>query len=127
MPPACVQMPSHYPDWMTFDPRWEGKSIPHKHWHFHRRLYERYGIIMAPGEFGDMVKAIKSGKALMVNRRGKHQRIYWHKVQSVHERIYVLVGKDSAILSAWPPTNQLADYRRQAQERRDAARTKVPG
>lgn len=82
---------------------------------------------MAPGEFGDMVKAIKTGKALMVNRRGKHHRIYWHKVQSVRERIYVLVGKDSAILSAWPPTNQLADYRRQAQARRNAERPQAPG
>ena len=110
---------------MTIDPRWEGRSIPYKHWHFHRRLHERYGIIMAPGEFGAMVKAIKSGKALMVHRKGKHHRIYWHKVQSVHERIYVLVGKSGAILSAWPPTKQLADYRKQAQARRDADRRRT--
>lgn len=108
-----------------FDPRWDGASIPENNWHFHRRLHERYRIVMAPGEFGAMVKAIKSGKALMVNRRGKHKRIYWHKVQSVHERIYVLVGRNTAILSAWPPTKQLADYRKQAQARLEAERQRT--
>lgn len=49
-----------------FDPRWLGRSIPERHWHFHRRLLERYGIILAPGEFGEMIKDIKSGRAPLV-------------------------------------------------------------
>lgn len=106
----------------AFDPRWDGSSIPKEHWHFHKRLYERYGIVMAPGDFGAMVRAIKDGKALMVHRKNKRHRIYWHKVQSVHERIYVLVGQGGAILSAWPPTKQLTGYRKQAEARRVAER-----
>lgn len=34
----------------AFDPRWDGASIPERDWHFHRRLFERYGIVLLPGE-----------------------------------------------------------------------------
>jgi len=107
----------------AFDLRWDGTSIPEKHWHFHKRLYERYGIVMGPGDFGAMLKAIKGGKALMVRRHGRKQRVYWCKVPSCHERIYVLAS-GPAILTAWPATRELTTLRKQAQARQEAEQKK---
>lgn len=114
----------HYSEGMTaFDPRWDGTSIPEKHWHFHRRLHERYGIVMVPGDFGAMVKAIKSGKALMVRKQDRGRRIYWCKVPSCYERIYVLARRD-AIFAAWPATPDIIKDRKRAQARLEAERAK---
>jgi hypothetical protein len=77
---------------------------------------------MGPGDFGAMLKAIKDGKALMVRNRGRGQRIYWCKIRSAYERIYVLVGRGGMILTAWPPTSEITGYRRQAQARQEAER-----
>lgn len=104
-----------------FDPRWDGTSIPEKHWHFHRRLLERYGIIMGPGDFGAVLKDIKSGKALMVRRLDRGRRVYWCKVPSCYERVYV-VGRRGAILTAWPATPDIMKDRKRVQAQQEAKR-----
>ena len=53
----------------AFDPRWQGRSIPERHWHFHRQLLARYGIVLGPGEFSEMLRDIKDGRALLIEPR----------------------------------------------------------
>ena len=104
-----------------FDPRWDGASIPENHWHFHRRLHERYGITMAPGDFGAMVRDIETGRALMVHKHTRKRRVYWCRLKSCYERVYVLANGDM-ILTAWPATREIVALRKQAQARYEAER-----
>lgn len=48
------------------DHRWNGKSIPKHHWHFHRQLMARYDIVLASGEFSQMLRDIRSGRAKLI-------------------------------------------------------------
>lgn len=89
-----------------FDPRWLGKSIPQRHWHFHRRLLERYEIVLAPGEFSEMLKDIASGKAPLVRRRSAKTAIYLVRNRRLFERYFVLV-KDGQVRTVLPPSRQL--------------------
>jgi hypothetical protein len=98
-----------------FDPRWYGRSIPERHWHFHRQLLARYGIMLAPGEFSKMLRDIRGGRALLIERRTRKTAIYSVKISREierNERIYVLSnGKD--VFTAWPPKKRLNEIRRQ--------------
>lgn len=94
-----------------FDPRWLGKSIPERHWHFHRRLLERYGIVLAPGEFSHMLKDIATGRAPMVKRRSARSAIYMVRNTRLWERFFVLVN-NGEIRTALPPSKALRRARR---------------
>lgn len=89
-----------------FDVRWVGRSIPERHWHFHRRLLERYGIVLAPGEFSQMLKDITSGKAPLVQRRSAESAVYLVRNRRLFERYFVLVTH-SQIRTALPPSKAL--------------------
>ncbi|NGO55483.1 hypothetical protein [Allomesorhizobium camelthorni] len=97
---------------IVFDPRWAGRAIPEKHWHFHRQLLARYGIVLAPGEFSEMLRDIKSGHAQLIEKRSGKRAIYSVRITRLYERVYVLSdGKD--IFTAWPPLRKLNEIRRQ--------------
>ena len=93
------------------DPRWHGASIPADHWHFHRQLLSRYGIVLAPGEFSQMRNQIRDGSALLISKRRGRTAIYSVRLQTCHERIYVL-GDRARIVTAWPPSAKLNEQRR---------------
>jgi len=92
------------------DPRWVGAVIEQGQWHFHRQLLSRYGIVLAPGEFSMIVKALESGEALLIERRGK-QAIYSVRIPRLWERVYVLAA-GPRLITAWPPTRRLNAIRR---------------
>lgn len=96
----------------VFDPRWLGKSIPERHWHFHRRLLERYGIVLAPGEFSDMIKDISTGRAPLVQRRSPKSAVYSIRNRRLFERYFVLVT-NGEVRTALPPSKALKRLRRQ--------------
>lgn len=98
-----------------FDARWLGKSIPERHWHFHRRLLERYNIVLAPGEFSEMLKDIASGRAPIVRRRSAKSAIYLVRNRRLFERYFVLV-KNGEVRTALPPSRTLKRLRRQISE-----------
>lgn len=98
------------------NPRWLGASIPEKHWHFHRQLLIRYGIVLGPGEFSDMVRDIKTGYAKVIEKRSKRVSIYSVKIDRLGERIYVL-SDGKHIITAWPPEKRLNEKRRRMRER----------
>ncbi|HEY1925843.1 MAG TPA: hypothetical protein VGG92_00100 [Caulobacteraceae bacterium] len=95
------------------DPRWEGASIGKEHWHFHRRLWDRYSIILAPGEFTMILTAIRTGEALLVERRGRGTAVYSFRVPSCGERVYV-VAAGHALVTVLPPRPRLNELRRRA-------------
>ena len=96
----------------SFDARWHGRSIPHKHWHFHRQLLKRYGIVLEPGEFSLMLKDIASGRAIAVERLTETKVIYSVRNQRLFERYYVLVER-GYVITALPPTKRLNALRRE--------------
>jgi hypothetical protein len=98
-----------------FDARWLGKSIPERHWHFHRRLLERYNIVLAPGEFSDMLNDIASGRAPLIQRRSAKSAIYLVRNRRLFERYFVLVS-DGEVRTALPPSRTLKRLRREMSE-----------
>lgn len=95
-----------------FDARWLGKSIPERHWHFHRRLLERYDIVLAPGEFSAMLKDIATGKAKLVKRRSARSAVYMIRNTRLWERFFVLVVNGD-VRTALPPSRAFKRTRRQ--------------
>lgn len=95
-----------------FDARWLGKSIPERHWHFHRRLLERYDIILAPGEFSEMLKDIASKRAPIVQRRSAKSAVYLVRNRRLFERYFVLVT-NGELRTALPPSKALKRLWRQ--------------
>lgn len=98
-------------NWLDgLDPRWIGTVIRKDHWHFHRRLWDRYSIILGPGEFSTIITAIRTGRAVLVERRGK-RAISSIRLASRNERIYVLaVGR--TLVTALRPRPRLNELRR---------------
>lgn len=82
-----------------FDPRWDGAFIPHEHWHFHRRLYERYGIVLAPGEFQAVMASIKSGSDVFY-RKGE-TTVHRINLRVSGDRVFVVVrrGRLATVIS----------------------------
>lgn len=93
------------------DPRWVGAVIPTDHWHFHRQLFDRYNIVLAPGEFSMIVKAIQGGRALLVEKRGTKLAIYSVRIPSAGDRVYILAAGRN-LVTAWPPQRRLNELRR---------------
>jgi hypothetical protein len=93
------------------DPHWIGAAIQQDQWHFHRQLLARYKIVLAPGEFSMIVKAIQSSNALLIERRRWRQAIYSVRIPSAQERVYVLAMRPK-LITAWPPTKRLNEIRR---------------
>ena len=63
----------------------EGALFTKQAWHFHRRLYERYGFCLSPGAYSDIIRQIRRGNAIhikcsvyavSVKRRKKRQWIF---------------------------------------------------
>jgi hypothetical protein len=94
------------------DPRWIGASIPFEHWHFHRQLLRRYGIVLAPGEFSYIRWAIEKGGAQLIERRKGGRAIYSVRLPLVRKRIYILVTEGGEFVTAWPPMRRLNVIRR---------------
>lgn len=94
-----------------FDARWLGKTIPERHWHFHRRLLERYGIVLAPGEFSQMLKDIATGRAPLIKRRSAKSAVYLVRNRRLFERYFILMT-NGEIRTALPPSRALRRARR---------------
>lgn len=74
-----------------YERRWLGASIPIEHWHFHRRLLARYGLVLAPGEFARMMKDIRSRRALLVETRPRNRCVFSVRLGATGERIFVVM------------------------------------
>ncbi len=93
------------------DPTWIGVVYPKRHWHFHAQLWRRYGIVLAPGEFSQIVRNLRDGRATLILQRPNGEAIYSVRIRSAWERVYVL-AHGQEIITAWPPQRRLNDLRR---------------
>lgn len=85
-----------------FCSRWDGAFISDREWHFHRRLYERYGVVLAPGEFTMIVRRIRSRKTPVIRR--KDGKLLIHVIRIPSADIVVFVVSDGRMpKTAWPP------------------------
>ncbi len=84
----------------------DGTVIERDTWHFHSQLLKRYGIILAPGEFSGLQRAILSGKAILVQQKATGSAIYSVRIASGMKRIFVH-AKAGHIFTAWPSRRPL--------------------
>ena len=87
---------------MSFTDIPEGWSLDRGSWHFHRRLWQRYGFHLEYGEYTRIFADIRDGRAVLL--RGKHGKAgtrYAVKLRS-GRWIKVLVGKRHVPISAVP-------------------------
>jgi hypothetical protein len=81
----------------------EGWSLDRGTWHFHRRLWQRYGFHLEYGEFTRMVADIREGRAVLLRNGpcGASGSRYAVKLRS-GRWIKVLVGRRKMPISALP-------------------------
>ena len=75
--------------------------IAKEHWHFHRQLFLRYGVVLAPGQFSQIIADIRRGRARLVTNKGTRGSIYSIRLKEADGRVYVL-AIDSVPITAWP-------------------------
>lgn len=92
------QLSSEEPE---FDPRWMEASIPKRDWHFHRQLFLRYGVVLAPGQFSKIIADLRRGQARLVKGKGKRGSIYSVRIKEAGGRVYVY-AIDCVPITAWP-------------------------
>jgi hypothetical protein len=105
---------SHCADDCSFDSRWLGAVIRHDTWHFHRRLYERYGVVLAPGEFSGIKKVIETGKAILVKRRGAKFAVYRVELRDRRKPIYVVASSTGLPVTVFPQCKKTMSWYRSA-------------
>lgn len=89
-----------------FDRRHNGWCIRQPTWHFHAKLYERYGIVMEHGEYSEMINDIRSGRAELIERQPGRGAIYAVLLPRCWKRIFVAT-KGDRVVTALPPTPRL--------------------
>jgi hypothetical protein len=65
-----------YPAPMKERPYPEGYAVGKEDWHFARRLYERYGLVLWYGELGSIRRKMKSRKGRLVQRYEKERKVF---------------------------------------------------
>jgi hypothetical protein len=93
------------------DPIWIGASIPQEHWHFHRRLWQRYWIVLGPGEFSAILRAIRRRKAVLIEKRSKKVAVYSVRLPAWDERVFVVATRQW-LITVLPPKPRLRELRR---------------
>ncbi|WP_157215932.1 hypothetical protein [Flavisphingomonas formosensis] len=105
----------------SYDERWNGVAIPAEHWHFHRRLLDRYGVVLGPGDFSNMMDGLRSGKALLIREKGKGRALYQWRVKSTAELIFIVAGRNK-VFTAYPPNASLRKLAKRLHAERKALR-----
>lgn len=89
------------PKELDFDPRWLGVSIGKADWHFHRQLFARYHVVLAPGQFSKIIADIRIGRARLIKAKRKGGGIYAFRINGAGGRVYILVV-NSRPRTVWP-------------------------
>lgn len=94
-----------------FDPRALNSAIPRKHWHFHKRLFEHYRIVLHTGDFSSMLRDIAQGRAQLIESQGRGREVFHVYVPSAHERVFVVMASKRRMITVLPPSNALKKLR----------------
>ena len=124
---------------------WEGASIPAEHWHFHRRIFERYRMVLPPGAFSKMLRRLQAGPskdALRIGRNILTGREVWgvYVPDGRAQRLLYIVWlpRRQAVITALPPSawryarfqrakEELKEFRQRRRLPRSTARPWLPG
>jgi len=68
--------------------------------------------VLAPGEFSQMLRDIKTGRATVIERLSDNRVIYMVRNKRLLERYFVVV-RDGYIITALPPSKRLKKLRRE--------------
>lgn len=109
----------------VYDPLWEGACIPIEHWHFHRRLWERYWIVLGPGEFGDIKRAVEKGRAFQIESHTEGKATYLFRLGQHGQDLVFALFRGSRPVTALPPTKALFSKHRKRLEERKARAAKA--
>jgi len=81
------------------------------HWHFHRQLLHRYGVVLAPGGFSAIVIAIRDSRARLIERQANGRAVYSVRVPSVGDRVFVPVSGARNVVTALRSARRLKGIR----------------
>ncbi|MFD1704471.1 hypothetical protein ACFSCV_15795 [Methylopila henanensis] len=84
------------------DPRWNGVFIEESQFHFHRRLLERWGVVLGPGDYSGMRRAIRKKQASYVRTTLRGGRVYAVRVPSTGVPVMVVVANGWRFCTAYP-------------------------
>lgn len=88
----------------------DGWSLDRGSWHFHRRLWERYGFRLEYGEFSRIVGDVQRGQAVLLRRGNSGADGAHYAVKLASGRwIKVVVNKRKVPISALPWTRKGTD------------------
>ena len=96
-------------DWLKrfengFDQRWDGVVIPAGAFHFHRRLWERYGVVLGPGHYSKIMKQIQRKRAIAIEfDQDRGTTVYGIYLPGSSNRVALIVSDGRHLVSALPP------------------------
>lgn len=102
-PPAS---PAHEAD-ADFDPRWHGAVINSDRWHFHRRLLERYGIVLGPADYSRIARSIADGRAPLIRPGPEDAAVYLVRIPTTGALVFVGARVNGELVTAMPVTERL--------------------
>lgn len=92
---------------LYFDPRWYEAVIGENTWHFHRRLYERYGVVLGPRGYTRIIKDISRKRALKIKQKSGGAWVYMIWIPPLIDPVFIVFRKGSPLLTAMPPSEKL--------------------
>lgn len=92
-----------------FDPRWLGAVVREPTWHFHRRLFERYGIILGPADYSRISISVARGLARQIRPGPDGTAVYLVQVPTSGALVFVGAKPGGELITAMPVTERLLD------------------
>jgi hypothetical protein len=84
----------------SFDPRWHGAVINQDRWHFHRRLLERYGVVLGPADYSRISGAVARGGAALIEPKPDGTAVYLVRVPSSGALVFVAAKANGELITA---------------------------
>lgn len=89
------------------DPRWVGAVINQDRWHFHRRLLERYGIVLAPADYSRISRSIAHGETPLIEPKPDGTAVYLVRVPSSGALVFVAAKQNGELITALSVNSRL--------------------
>ncbi len=79
-----------------------GAVIDARQWHFHRRLFQRYGIVLGPADYSRIAKTIARRRVPFIDRRPDGSAVYLVQVPSSGALVFVAAKPNGVLITALP-------------------------
>lgn len=95
---------SDAPEW---DQRWNGAVITADRWHFHRRLLERYGVVLRPADYSRIARSIAHGETTLIEPKPDGTTVYLVRVPSSGALVFVAAKPTGELITALSVNSRL--------------------